>query len=50
MIGVKGHVSLIVPHFAQRNTFTMRGVGMFEYHGNHEWSECSDATVRLTII
>jgi hypothetical protein len=50
MIGVKGHVGLIVPHYAQRNTITLRGVGMFEYEGNHEWNECSKGTVKLRII
>ena len=50
MIGLKGHVSLIVPHYGQRNTFAMRGVGMFEYQGNHEWRKCPEGTVRLAII
>jgi|ERR1051326_5392409 proteasome lid subunit RPN8/RPN11 len=50
MIGLRGHISLIVPHFAQRNLVSMVGVGVFEYEGNHEWRECCDSTVRLTIL
>ena len=50
MIGVKGHVALIVPHYAQRNTFNAKGVGTFQYLGNHEWREYPEGGVNLTIL
>jgi len=37
MIGQKGHVSLIMPYFAQRNLFSLSRVGIYEYAGNHQW-------------
>jgi hypothetical protein len=41
MIGVKGHLSLIVPHYAQGNIVSVKGVEMFEYIGEHEWRDCT---------
>ena len=50
MIGQKGHVSLIAPHFAQRNQFSSKGVGVYEYAGNHRWNDRADGLLRLTIL
>lgn len=50
MIGQKGHVSLIAPHFAQRNRFSLQGVGVYEYTGNHQWNERADGLLRFTIL
>ena len=50
MIGQKGHVSLIAPHFAQRNLLSVDGVGIYEYEGNHRWSDRSAAFLRLTFF
>lgn len=49
MIGQKGHISLIAPHFAQRNLFSLDGVGIYEYAGNHQWIDRSNGLIRLTI-
>ena len=47
MIGQKGHVGLIAPYFAQRNLFTLNGVGLYEYIGNHQWNKHETGLVRL---
>jgi len=41
MVGMPGHVALIVPYFARRNALTLRGVGIYRYRGNHQWQDCS---------
>lgn len=50
MIGQKGHVSLIAPHFARRNRLSLRGVGIYEYAGNHSWDDRATGMVRLTLF
>jgi proteasome lid subunit RPN8/RPN11 len=50
MIGQKGHVSLIVPHYAQRNLLSHRGVGIYEYAGNHQWLCGSRGKLKLTLF
>jgi proteasome lid subunit RPN8/RPN11 len=42
MVGTVGHLALIVPHFARSNTFSLRGVGIYRYCGNHRWHTCTD--------
>lgn len=42
MVGTAGHLALIVPHFARFNTFSLRGVGVYRYCGNHRWQTCTD--------
>ncbi|MBI3867698.1 MAG: hypothetical protein HY299_04120 [Verrucomicrobia bacterium] len=37
MINQPGHVSLIVPDYAQRPQSTLTGVGIHEYLGRHRW-------------
>jgi len=37
MVGVAGHLALIVPHFARENVGSLRGVGVHRYLGNHQW-------------
>lgn len=48
MIGKKGHVALIVPHYAQRNLFSLAGVGIYEYAGNHQWHARPEGKLDLT--
>jgi hypothetical protein len=50
MIGQPGHVSLIVPHFAFRNLLSLRGVGIYEYLGNHEWIDRAHQLLQLTLF
>lgn len=50
MIGQKGHVSLIAPHFARRNLFSLKGVGIYAYVGNHEWLCPPPTLFRLTLF
>jgi hypothetical protein len=49
MIGQKGHVSLIVPYYAQRNLLWLEGVGVYEYAGNHKWITHSHGELSLTL-
>jgi hypothetical protein len=37
MIETPGHIALIVPNFARGNKATLKGVGIYEYLGGHEW-------------
>lgn len=50
MIGQKGHVSLIAPNYARENRTSIRGVGMYEYAGNHEWVDCSHLKLSITLF
>lgn len=50
MVGQKGHLSLIMPHFAERSLFSLRGVGMYEYLGNHEWMPHCDHKLNLSLF
>jgi hypothetical protein len=29
-----------VPFFAQRNAYSLRGVGIHRYRGDHQWQTC----------
>jgi proteasome lid subunit RPN8/RPN11 len=37
MVELPGHIALIVPNFAGGNSSTLKGVGIYEYLGDHEW-------------
>ncbi|SRR6266568_308720 len=37
MIETPGHIALIVPNFARGNKASLKGVGIYEYLGDHEW-------------
>jgi len=50
MIGQKGHVAMIMPHFARRNLLSLEGVGIYEYAGNHEWCSRPKGKFKLTLI
>ena len=52
MIGLPGHIALIVPHFAQCRWQTLDGVGIFEYLGDHEWRSwpARSSRVRISLI
>lgn len=50
MISQPGHLALIVPSYAQNKRQGLRGVGIFEYQGQHKWKTWRDYSgrVRLT--
>ena len=52
MIETAGHIALIVPGFACGNRASLKGVGVYEYLGNHEWRTWSvkSGRVKLTIL
>lgn len=41
MVAQKGHVAIILPLFAKRSARSLRGAGIFEYLGDHEWQKWS---------
>lgn len=50
MVGQKGHISLIAPYYAQRSHCSLRGVGTYQYLGNHQWDTCPEGFVRLSLF
>jgi proteasome lid subunit RPN8/RPN11 len=50
MIAQKGHVALIVPNYARRLRFSLRGVGIYEYLGEGRWRTHANRSgfVRIT--
>jgi len=52
MIAQKGHMALIIPNYARRLRFSLRGVGIFEYHGDSKWQQwpARSGIVSLTCI
>lgn len=49
MVAQSGHLALILPHFARRELQLLRGVGIYEYLGNHEWSRHAPRSGRFRI-
>ena len=50
MVAQVGHFALILPHFAQRTKSSLRGVGIYEYLGDHEWRTWSQKTAPVKIV
>jgi hypothetical protein len=52
MIETPGHVALIIPNFAHGNKASLKGVGIYEYLGNHKWRICNakPGRVKITVI
>lgn len=50
MLHQRGHIGLIVPHFAQRQNATLKGVGVHEYLGNKEWKTWKTKSIILQIL
>ncbi|HWX20150.1 MAG TPA: hypothetical protein VN578_09635 [Candidatus Binatia bacterium] len=49
MIETPGHVALIVPNFAKGNRASLKGVGVYEYLGDHEWRTYSAKSGRVKL-
>lgn len=45
----QGHTAVIVPNFAKRNRFGFKGIGIYEYLGNHKWRTCGRKESRLKL-
>jgi hypothetical protein len=45
MVARPGHIAIIVPNFA-RWPIDRNQLGIFEYRGQHEWTDCSPSCVR----
>jgi hypothetical protein len=49
-VAFPGHLSLIAPYFAQKNAWDMKGVGVYEYLGNHQWKSFKPKDHRVTLV
>jgi hypothetical protein len=51
MIELPGHLALIVPDFGSSSQWSLRGIGIYEYLGDHEWKTWSNRSgrVKLTV-
>jgi hypothetical protein len=47
VVAQAGHIAIILPHFASAKRPSLRGAGMYEYLGDHQWR---DGLVKLTIL
>lgn len=41
MINMKGHIALILPNYAQNHFMSFKGIGVYEYLGDHTWKTWS---------
>lgn len=52
MIPVTGHTAMIVPNYGRASSWSLMGVGVYEYRGDFKWRECSldgkSPRIRLT--
>jgi len=44
-----GHTAIIVPHYAGRNSSTLKGCGIYNYLGNHRWRTCEVSERRIKL-
>jgi hypothetical protein len=49
MVETPGHIALIVPRFAKGNRNSLKGVGVYEYLGDHEWRTFSAESGRFEL-
>jgi hypothetical protein len=49
MIETAGHIALIVPYFAKQNASSLKGVGIYEYIGEHEWETWSVQSEKVVL-
>jgi len=49
MVAQTGHISLIVPDYAQGNDNSLKGVGVYEYLGSHKWKTYSPKVTDLAV-
>lgn len=52
MIEQPGHIALILPHFAETSRWSLTGVGIYEYLGDHQWNKWAPRSgrVKLTVL
>ena len=41
MMPMRGHVAIILPHFANISSWSLSRAGIYEYQGNYEWEQCN---------
>ena len=54
MLPTAGHVAMIAPYFGHTSPWSLYGVGIYDYLGNHQWVDCnspaSSTIVRISIF
>lgn len=52
MIAQQGHLAMIIPRYAKNLFQDLSDVGIYQYKGNHEWSNLSkqEGAIQLTIL
>jgi hypothetical protein len=49
-VSFPGHLSIILPYYAQKNSFGLNGVGIYEYLGDHKWKTYSSYDQRVKLV
>jgi hypothetical protein len=49
MVAQPGHLAIILPDFAQGNSFSLRGAGIYQYLGDHRWKDHDAYSGAITI-
>lgn len=47
VVAQAGHIAIILPHFASAKRPSLRGAGVYEYLGEHQWH---DGLVKISIL
>jgi proteasome lid subunit RPN8/RPN11 len=50
MVAQSGHLALILPRFAQRSLSSLKGAGVYRYHGQGNWETLPARSVKLTLF
>lgn len=50
MIVERGHLAMIVPHYAAKNTLSVAGVGFYEYLGDFAWRTFTNSNEAIKLI
>jgi hypothetical protein len=45
-----GHIAMIIPYYAQKDHASLRGIGLYEYRGGHEWKTIRNKSRTFKII
>jgi proteasome lid subunit RPN8/RPN11 len=52
MVAQQGHIAIILPNYARGNISSLRGAGIYEYLGDHEWRNwgTESAPVKISLL
>jgi proteasome lid subunit RPN8/RPN11 len=49
-VAFPGHLSLITPYYARKNSWSLSGVGIYEYLGDHKWKTFAPRDKRVELV